>query len=343
MPYNKKKKQRMKKSEKMINDERVNDERINDGMVNDGMVNDETVNDEMVNDDMISIFDDRQIRSVWDGDGGRWLYSIVDIIAVLTESNNPRHYWTVLKKRLAESGNENGHETVTNCERLKLRAADGKMRETDVADIGQILHLVQFIPSKRAEPFKKWILKNKQNTIDEQSKRKAKQLFDTNAIEEIEAGTTKGLQQIHKCLFGGLYPYAGKIREQNISKGGFKFANAMYLHNNLEKIDRMPETMFEEIAAKYIEMNIAHPFLEGNGRSMRIWIDLILKKNLKKCVDWQKINKHDYLSAMEKSPVSDAEIKKLLYSALTEKINDREIFMKGIEHSYYYEETDELF
>jgi len=291
----------------------------------------------MGDEDTIRIFDDERIRSVWDDDNKRWLYSVTDIMAVLTGSDNPRHYWTVLKQRLTEDGNE----TVTNCERLKLRSSDGKMRETDVADTELILRLVQYIPGKRAEPFKKWISKNEQTTIDEQSKKKARQLFDTGAIDDIEVGTASGLQQIHKYLFGGLYPYAGQIREQNISKSGFKFANSMYLHDNLRTIEKMPETTFEGIVAKYVEMNIAHPFLEGNGRSTRIWLDLILKKNLKKCVDWQKIGKHDYLSAMQMSPIDDGGIKGLLRGALTERINDRETFMKGIEHSYYYEEPDD--
>lgn len=287
--------------------------------------------------DTIRIFDDKQIRSVWDEKGNRWLYSVVDIIAVLTGSENPRKYWSVLKTRLKAENNQ----TATFCSQLKLPAEDGKMRMTDVADTEQILRLVHRIPSKRAEQFKKWISKNEQNTIDEQSKQKAKHLFDTGTIETIEVGTTKGLQQIHKYIFGGLYSFAGKIREQNISKGGFKFANSLYLHQNLKKIEEMKEGAFEEIVEKYVEMNIAHPFMEGNGRSTRIWLDLILKKNLKKCVDWQKINKRDYLSAMERSHTFDEEIKELLRGALTDRINDREMFMKGIEHSYYYEEPDD--
>ena len=223
------------------------------------------------------IFQDKEIRSVWDSDKERWLYSIVDIIKVLTDSENPRHYWTVLKQRLKDDGKE----TLTICERLKLPAADGKMRMTDVADTERILDIIQFIPSKRAEPFKRWIAQNKQNTLDEQSKQKAKQLFDSGAIDNIEIGTVNGLAQIHKYLFGGLYVFAGQIREQNISKSGFKFANAQYLDGNLKKIERMPESTFDEIAEKYVEMNIAHPFMEGNGRSTRIWLDLILKKNIK--------------------------------------------------------------
>lgn len=176
------------------------------------------------------------------------------------------------------------------------------------------------------------------NKIDEQSKKKAYNLFDSGNINTIEVGTVKGLIDIHKYIFDGLYGFAGKVRDKNISKGNFRFASSLYLKQSLEVIEKMPETNFDEIIAKYVEMNIAHPFFEGNGRSMRIWLDLILKKNIKKCIDWQKIDKTSYLSAMERSPVNDLEIKTLLKNALTDKIDDREIFMKGIEQSYLYEE-----
>lgn len=177
--------------------------------------------------------------------------------------------------------------------------------------------------------------------IDEISKKRAIQLFDSAEFASFEVGTTKGLQQIHEYLFGGLYDFAGKIRAKNISKGGFTFASAIYLVSGLAEIDKMSESTFEEVVKKYVEMNIAHPFMEGNGRSTRIWLDLILKKNLKQCIDWQKIDKNDYLNAMQRSPVNDLEIRELLRSALTDKIDDREVFMKGIEQSYYYEEADD--
>lgn len=176
--------------------------------------------------------------------------------------------------------------------------------------------------------------------VDEVSKERALRLFDDQEIKSFELGTTQGLQQIHAYLFGGLYDFAGKIRSKDISKGGFRFASSLYLVEILTKIGVMPETTFEEIIAKYTEMNIAHPFMEGNGRSMRIWLDLMLKKNLKQCVDWAKIDKMDYLNAMQRSPVNDIEIRELLRSALTDKIDDRDVFMKGIEQSYYYEEQD---
>ena len=173
--------------------------------------------------------------------------------------------------------------------------------------------------------------------IDAQSLQKAYKLFESGAIEQIEVGTTKGLCEIHLYLFEGLYDFAGKIRQLNISKGGFRFANAMFLHVILPVIDQMSENTFEEIVAKYVEMNIAHPFMEGNGRATRIWLDLILKKRLGKVVNWQQIDKAPYLQAMERSPINDLELRFLLQPALTDKVNDREIIFKGIEQSYYYE------
>jgi len=175
---------------------------------------------------------------------------------------------------------------------------------------------------------------------NEISKERAKELFGSKEIESFEVGTTTGLQQIHKYLFEGFYDFAGQIRTKDTSKGGFRFASSLYLAESLKKIDKMPEGTFEQIVAKYVEMNIAHPFMEGNGRCMRIWLDLMLKKNLKQCVDWARIDKADYLNAMQRSPVNDLEIRELLHTALTDKIVDREVFMKGIEQSYYYEEVD---
>ena len=173
--------------------------------------------------------------------------------------------------------------------------------------------------------------------IDAQSLQNAYRLFESGTIEQIEVGTTKGLCEIHRYLFEGLYDFAGKIRQLNISKGGFRFANAMFLHAILPVIDQMPENTFEEVVAKYVEMNIAHPFMEGNGRATRIWLDLILKKRLGKVVNWQLIDKAPYLQAMERSPINDLELRFLLRPALTDKVNDREVIFKGIEQSYYYE------
>ena len=175
------------------------------------------------------------------------------------------------------------------------------------------------------------------NYIDKQSLQKAYALFETGDIDKVEIGTTRGLCQIHKYLFDGLYDFAGKIRTVNIAKGGFCFANSMYLDAILPVIDKMSENTFEEIISKYVEMNIAHPFMEGNGRSTRIWLDLMLKKNLKKVVDWQIVDKDLYLQAMERSPINDLELHFLLKPALTDKVDDREVIMKGLEQSYYYE------
>lgn len=177
-------------------------------------------------------------------------------------------------------------------------------------------------------------------STDEISKQRAIKLFDSPDLSSFEVGTTKGLRQIHQYIFGGLYDFAGKIRTKNISKDGFRFANSLYLEDALQRIQEMPETSFEEIIEKYAEMNIAHPFMEGNGRSTRIWLDLILKKRLGKCIDWAAIHKNDYFEAIIRSHVKVMELRELLRTALTDKIDDREVFMKGIEQSYYYEEPD---
>lgn len=173
--------------------------------------------------------------------------------------------------------------------------------------------------------------------IDKESLLKAYHLFESGKINQIEVGTTKGLQQIHKYLFEGLYDFAGQIRTLNISKGNFRFANSLYLNEILPKIEQMPENTFEQITAKYVEMNIAHPFMEGNGRSMRIWLDMILKKNLAKVVNWQNVDKKLYLQAMERSPINDLELRYLLNENLTSDTENREIIFKGIEQSYFYE------
>lgn len=169
------------------------------------------------------------------------------------------------------------------------------------------------------------------------SKKRAIELWDKGLIEKIEVGTFKGLSQIHKYLFQDVFDFAGQIRKVNLSKGNFRFASHLYLEQALEEIDKMPEDTFDEIVDKYVEMNVAHPFREGNGRATRIWLDLILKKKLGVCVDWQKVDKQDYLSAMERSPVKSLEIKYLLKQALTNSINERQVYMRGIQQSYFYE------
>lgn len=176
-----------------------------------------------------------------------------------------------------------------------------------------------------------------QQEIDKLSIEKAKSIFISGNIYEMEVGTTSGLQQIHKALFDGLYNFAGEIRILNISKGGFRFANSLYLQQALEAIERMPQSTFEEIVAKYVEMNIAHPFMEGNGRATRIWLDMMLRKSLGKVIDWQKISRESYMQAMERSPINDLELRFLLSGALTEEIENRDIIFHGINQSYYYE------
>ena len=179
------------------------------------------------------------------------------------------------------------------------------------------------------------------------SKKKAVELFENGMLENLEAGKFQTLCEIHKYLFDDIYDFAGKIRTENISKGNFRFAPLMYLETAIKNVDKMPQNTFDEIVEKYVEMNIVHPFREGNGRSMRIWLDMMLKKQIGQVVDWSKIEKEDYLMAMERSPIKDIEIKYILKAALTDQINDREVYMKGIDHSYYYEgyvtyKTEEL-
>ena len=178
------------------------------------------------------------------------------------------------------------------------------------------------------------------NSLDRKSHTKAYGLYESGLLNSMEPGTLKCLQQIHAYIFGGLYDFAGQVRTKNLSKGGFTFANCMHFPDTLQVIERMAETTFDEIMDKYVEMNVAHPFMEGNGRSTRIWLDLMLKRSLRRCVDWSRINKNEYLAAMRESVADSTLVKRLVESALTPLINDREMFMKGIDYSYYYEQPD---
>ncbi len=283
----------------------------------------------------IRFFNDREVRAAWDDSANQWLFSVTDVVGVLTESKDSRNYWKVLKNRLKKANNQ----SVTNCNQLKLMASDGKRYLTDCMSQADLIQLVAHIPSRYAVQFIKWFTYS-DDTIDGKSRTKAYALFESGLLASLEPGTVKCLQQIHAYLFGGLYDFAGQIRDKNISKCGFTFANALYFSTILPNIENMPETTFEEIINKYVEMNVAHPFMEGNGRSTRIWLDLMLKRTLKRCIDWSKVNKNAYLEAMRKSVVDSAELKALLEPALTDKINDREMFMKGIDYSYYYESDD---
>ncbi len=286
----------------------------------------------------IRFFDDREVRAVWDEDNAKWWFSVLDIVAVLTDQNDytkTRNYWKYLKAKLKKENSQ----VVSATTQLKFLAPDGKKRLADMLDYNGIITLGKEFPSKKANRFIEWFTYSDES-IDGKSKTKAYALFESSFNNSIEVGTTKGLQQIHAYLFGGLYDFAGQIRQKNISKGGFQFAVSHFLGDTLKQIETMPETTFVEILNKYVEMNIAHPFMEGNGRSARIWLDLILKNHLKKCIDWSKISKSDYMKAMMLSPTKTSVLKSLLENALTTKINDREMFMKGIDYSYYYEEND---
>ena len=286
----------------------------------------------------IRFFDDREVRALWDQENAKWWFSVLDIVAVLTDQNDyskTRNYWKYLKAKLKKENSQ----VVSATTQLKFLAPDGKMRLADMLDYKGIIALGKEFPGKKANRFIEWFTFSEES-IDGKSKAKAYALFDSSFINSIEVGTSKGLQQIHAYLFGGLYDFAGQIRQKNISKSGFQFAVSHFLGDTLKQIESMPETTFDEIVDKYIEMNIAHPFMEGNGRSTRIWLDLILKKRIKKTVDWSKISKQDYMNAMILSPTKSSVLKTLLKKALTAKINDREMFMKGIDYSYYYEEDD---
>lgn len=276
----------------------------------------------------IRFFEDVPVRAVWDNDSAKWWFCAMDIAEALTKTKNPRKYWNTIKTRKSELS--------SICRQLKLKAKDGKFYNTDVVDEGGLNTVLALIPGKKSDVFAKW-MKNMETSLDEKSKQKAYELFESGFIDNVEVGTVRGLQQIHGYIFGGLYDFAGQIRKLNISKGGFAFAPAMFLEENLAKIEAMPEDTLEAIVNKYVEMNAAHPFMEGNGRSTRIWLDLILKKNLKQCVDWSRINKSEYLDAMRESVVDSKRIFVLLQGALTDDINSREIIMKGIDYSYYYE------
>lgn len=286
----------------------------------------------------IRFFDDREVRAIWDDENSKWWFSVLDIVAVLRNQDDytkNRNYWKYLKTKLKKEN----FQLVSDTNQLKILAPDGKKRLTDVLDYQGIINLGKVFPSTSANRFIDWFTYSSES-IDGKSKSKAYALFETSFIETIEVGTAKGLQQIHAYLFGGLYDFAGQIRQKNISKGGFQFAVSRFLGETLAQIEQMKEDTFEGIIEKYVEMNIAHPFMEGNGRSTRIWLDLILKKRLQKCVDWSQISKNDYMNAMIMSSTNSQFLKELIFNALTDKINDREMFMKGIDYSYYYEEND---
>ena len=277
----------------------------------------------------VRYFNNKQIRAVWDNEKSMWWYSAVDFITVLTNPNSPRRYWNNTKVR--------NPELSPFCGQLKLYAEDNKKYISDVINENGVRLLLTIIPSKYKKEIQDW-MSGMLDPLDEQSKRKAYQLYKTDLINEVEIGKTISLQKIHGYLFEGLYPFAGQIRTKTISKDGFVFANGDFLPRILTDIENMPEDTFDHIVEKYVEMNVAHPFMEGNGRATRIWLDFIFIKKIKQCVDWSRIDKDNYLEAMRKSPSDDSSIKAVLKGALTFDIDNRELFIKGIDTSYYYEE-----
>ncbi|MBS1488949.1 MAG: Fic family protein [Bacteroidetes bacterium] len=286
----------------------------------------------------IRFFNDREVRAVWDDASSKWWFSVLDIVGILNEEpdyTKVRNYWKYLKAKLKKENNQ----LVSATTQLKLLAADGKKYKTDMLDSDGVTALAKNFPNIKAMKFLDWFLYS-DTSIDGQSKKKAYTLFESNLINQFEVGTSKGLQQIHAYLFGGLYDFAGQIREKSISKGGYQFVYAQHLKTTLQQIDQMPLKTLDEIIEKYAAMNKAHPFMEGNGRSTRIWLDLMLKKQLKKCVNWSKIKKENYMNAMIISTVDSGVLLQLIQTALTTKINDREMYMKGIDYSYYYEENN---
>lgn len=285
----------------------------------------------------IRFYKDKEVRAIWDEDNSKWWFSVIDVIWILNDEDDytkVRNYRKYLKDKLKKEKSQ----VVSDTNQLKMMAPDGKFRLTDVVDWDWIILLSKNFPNNKAKDFLDWFLYS-ENSIDGQSRKKAYALFENNLIQDEDIWTIKSLKQIHAYLFWWLYDFAWKIRQKNISKWGFRFATAEFLDNTLHQIELMPENTFDEIIDKYVEMNIAHPFMEWNWRTTRIWLDLIFKKRLKKCVDWSQINKNDYLNAMVESVSNPTKINKLIKGALTDKIDDRDVFMKWIDYSYYYEEA----
>ena len=286
----------------------------------------------------IRFYKDYKVRAIWDEENNQWWFSVLDVVGAINEQDDHeknRNYWKYLKAKLKKEQSE----VVSDTTQLKLAAADGKRYNTDVISLSGVEKLAKAIPNSQAMAFLDWF-KYSENTIDGQSRKKAYTLWESSLISSRDVGKVKSLQQIHAYLFGGLYDFAGKIRTKTIAKGNTLFCLAEHLHSYLKTVEQMPETTFDQIVDKYVEMNAAHPFMEGNGRSTRIWLDMIFKKRLKLCVDWSKIDKQEYLDAMIASHTDSSKIRILLKQALTDRINDREIFMKGIDYSYYYEQSD---
>ena len=292
----------------------------------------------MPNKKSIRFYKDHEVRALWDEERSSWWFSVLDIVGAINQQDDyekNRNYWKYLKSKLKKGESE----VVSVTTQLKMLAPDGKKRLTDVLDSEGVEQLAKSIRNQQAMDFLDWF-KYSENTIDGRSKKKAYTLIESNLVSDKDVGTVKALQQIHAYIFGGLYDFAGQIRTKTISKGNTIFCLAEHLHQYLHTVESMPDSTFDEIVDKYVEMNMAHPFMEGNGRSTRIWLDLMLKKRIGLCIDWSKIAKHEYLEAMIDSEMNSDRIRALLRNALTDKIDDRETFMKGIDYSYYYEQED---
>lgn len=286
----------------------------------------------------IRFYNDREVRAVWDDKNAKWWFSAIDIVRAI--NNEPDYvkagnYWRWLKRKLTDKG----IQLVSTTHDFKFLAPDGKRRAADALDTECVQILAKHYPNNKANAFLDWFIYS-DNSIDGKSREKAYAMWENGLMDSVEIGTTRGLQQIHGYLFGGLYDFAGQIRNVTISKGGFTFCRAQYLPQTLKEIDRMPDDTFDQIVAKYVEMNLAHPFMEGNGRSTRLWLDLLLKNRINKCVDWSRIAKRDYMNAMVLSSTNPVLLHGLLQGALTDKVDDRETFLKGIDYSYYYEQED---
>ncbi len=241
----------------------------------------------------IRFFNDREMRAVWDDENNCWWFSATDVVRAINDEPNytkAGNYWRWLKRKL----HQEGVQLVSPTHGFKFEAPDGKQRIADVLNSDGVIILAKHYPNNRASKFLDWFTYS-DNTVDGQSRKKAYTLFESGLLNSLEPGSMKCLQQIHAYLFGGLYEFAGKIRNKNISKGGFTFANCLHFPTIIPTIECMPETTLDEIADKYVEMNVVHPFMEGNGRSTRIWLDLMLRRSLKRCVDWSRIDKNEFL------------------------------------------------
>ena len=286
----------------------------------------------------IRFFNDREVRAVWDEEHSKWWFAATDIVRAINDEDDyvkAGNYWRWLKKKFSGDG----IQLVSVTHDFKFQAPDGKQRFADALNAACVQTVAQHYPNNRANAFLSWFTYS-DSSIDGQSKKKAYTLIESGLLNSMKPGTIECLQQIHAYIFGGLFDFAGQIRTKTIWKGGTLFCRAEYLKQNLRMIEGMPENTFDEIVNKYVEMNVAHPFMEGNGRSTRIWLDLIFKARLKLCVDWSKIDKKAYLAAMQQSTTDARAIKSLLQGAMTDRIDDREIFMKGIDYSYYYEQEE---